>query len=493
MQPTRSPVLARPLLVAEPESSSRRWLVGAGLEALLAFVLAMFRIDARSIWYDEAVSVLASGSSLGELERVARTFDPNMSGYHALLGVWQRAFGSSETALRSLSAVAVAMAVVVVVALGRRIHDTRTGLIAGLVLAVSPFVVRYGQEARSYALEVLVVTTATYLFVLVIDDDRTSPAWWPALAYGVVAAFACYVHLYSVFVLAAHAVSLAFVAPARIPWTQLLRSARVASLLLVPMLFWLASGPSEHLQWIPRPEPGDLLVVARDISGGGAVALVLGGLVVLRVVGSARAFARSGRSRAAWTDGLALSWLLVPFALSALVSFTVKPIFLDRYLIVCVPAVALLAATALARLRFRPVAAAALAVVVIGSLVTISRSYGGHRTNWRDAVAYVSGHASTADGIVVCPPRARLPVTYYVTRTVPQVIRPISLSPADHWEAGFRVHGVDGTVAATWREGGPERIWVLGRAERCGFTFPDRDHNVSLAFTKMTVERYDRR
>ncbi len=84
-------------------------------------------------------------------------------------------------------------------------------------------------------------------------------------------------------------------------------------------------------------------------------------------------------------------WLATPFVVAALISFTVKPIFLDRYLIVCIPAVALVAATTLARLRLRLVAVGALSIVVIGSLVTIHRSYGGDRTNWRDAHRLLRG------------------------------------------------------------------------------------------------------
>jgi mannosyltransferase len=471
--------------------------VWASCEALVAFVLAMFRIDARSIWYDEAVSALASGSSLTELERVARTFDPNMSGYHAVLNLWQRVFGGSEAGLRSLSAVSISAAVVVVVALGRRLHDERTGLIAGLILAVAPFVVRYGQEARSYALEVLVVTTATYLFVRVVDDaDLAAQPAWPALAYGATAAFGCYVHMYTVFVLTAHAVSLVLVDPARVPWRRLRQIAAVFAALMVPMLLWLAAGPSERIQWIPRPAPADLYSIARDITGGGVVSGVLAVLVLVAVVHFRRSFARARRSRADWradwADGLGLLWLACPFVLSALISFTVKPIFLDRYLIVCVPAVALVAATVLARLRLRLVAAGALSIVVIGSLVAVNRSYGGHRTNWRDAIAYFAAYATPADGVVVCPPRARLPVTYYVTRTIPPALRPIPLSPSDPWDAGFRVEGVTAVAASEWIGGGPERIWVLGRVERCGFTFPGRDHNVSVKVAGMVVERYDR-
>ena len=214
MQSTRS--LPSPVSFEPNRRAHHRVWLFASVEALLAFALAMTHIGSRSVWYDEGVSAIAGTSSWGAIEHQARTFDPNMSGYHAALHLWQGVFGDSVTALRSLSAVAFAGAVVMLVALGRRLFDDRTGLLAGLILAVSPYVVRYGQEMRSYALEAFMVTTLTYLFVRVVDADRAAPPAWPAIAYGGTAAFACYVHMYTVFVVAAHLVSLAFVDPARV-------------------------------------------------------------------------------------------------------------------------------------------------------------------------------------------------------------------------------------------------------------------------------------
>jgi mannosyltransferase len=467
--------------------------MGASVEALLAFALSMMHIDARSVWYDEGVSAMATGSSWGVLEHVARTFDPNMSGYHALLHLWQGAFGDSETALRSLSAVAFAAAVLMLVAVGRRLHDDRTGLIAGLLLAVSPFVVRYGQEMRSYALEVFMVTTLTYLFVRIVDpEDPAAHQSWPVVAYGAAAAFACYVHMYTTFVLAAHVVSLALLDPARVPWARLRRSARWFAVLIVPMLLWMAGGPSEQLGWIARPSPLDFLQVASEIVGGGLVSLVLFALVGTVVVGFIRSFTRDWRTRARWADGLGLLWLVMPFVLSAVVSTVVKPIFLSRYMIVVVPAVALVAATGLTRLRVRRLAIGALSVIVIGSLLTIDRGYGGNRTNWRDAVDYMAAYANPSDGLVICPAKARLPVTYYVTRRIPSVLRPIPLSPSGKW-GSFRVRRVSKATAAGWLSRGPDRIWVLGKRHRCDFTFPGREHSVSVGFTGMAVERFDRK
>jgi uncharacterized membrane protein len=472
----------------------RRIWVGAGLEALLAFVLAMHRINARSIWYDEGVSTTVSRLPLRELPRIAGTFDPNMTGYHAVLHLWREIFGSSETALRSLSAVSIALAVPVLVALGRRLYDDRTALTAGLILAVAPFVVRYGQEARSYGLELLVMTVVALCFVRVVDPHDPVPTRTKhVVALGAAAAFACYVHLFSVFVIVALVSSLGLLDRARVPWARLRASAAVGALLMLPMLAWLTSGPSEHLQWIPRPSAVDVLAVAHDITGGGVVTVVLGALVGLAVIRIARSFARDRRTRAQWADGLALLWLVTPLVAAFLISVTVKPILLDRYLIVCVPAVALVAATTLARLRARPLAIGALIVVVLGSLAAVELSYGQQRTDWRAGVGYFAAQSTPTDGVVVCPAKARLPVAYYLTRALPAALRPIPLSPSVSWDAALHVKRVGKVTAAEWLSRGPDRIWVIGTSQRCEFTFPGRERAVDVEFTGMTVARYDRK
>jgi len=295
-----------------------------------------------------------------------------------------------------------------------------------------------------------------------------------------------------VFVLAAHVVSLAFVEPARIPWAQLRRSARWFALVIVPMLLWLAAGPSEQLGWIARPSPVDFVTVALQIVGGGLVALVLFALVATVVVRFSRLFTRARRTRAQWATALGLLWIVMPFVLSAVVSTVVKPIFLARYMIVVAPAAALVAAAGVTQLRSRRVAVAALGVILVGSLVTIDRGYGGNKANWRDAVDYMAANATTTDGVVVCPAKARLPVTYYVTQRIPPALRPIPLSPGGEWGA-FRVRRVSKTTAAGWLSRGPERIWVLGKSRRCDFTFAGRERSVAVGFQGMAVERYDRR
>jgi mannosyltransferase len=481
---------------ADPRLAPTRFWVVAGLESLLAFALAMFHIGTRSIWYDEGVSAVISGSSWTELEHYARTRDPNQSGYHVALHLWRSVLGDTEAALRSLSAVSVAFSVLVLVVLARRLRDDRTALVAGALLAVAPLAIRYGQESRSYTLLMLAVTVGTYCFVRLVDpDDRAAHSWWPVVAYAVVMAYACYLHLFAGFVVVAHGVSLVFVPPAWLRWRRLAASAALLAVLLVPIPIWFVTGYTDKITFIERPGPDDLFHVSSELAGGTVITVLLGLFVLLALVVFGRGLVRADgprRSRAVFHDGLGISWLVVPFVVSCLVSITVEPVFLGRYLIVSVPALALVAAAGVMAIRPRALAVGAFAVAVASSLVGVALKYDDPIENYRDPVALMAAHVTLRDGLVVCSPARRAPVEYYLLRDLPSERRPVPLSPSDPWDTGHHYVGATAAEARAWVDGGPDRIWLVGHPDSCGFELDGRERTVSRGFDSVFVQRYDR-
>ena len=155
----------------------RRWLP---LVAAMTFGAGLFlyRIGSASFWFDEAFSVQAAGQGLRHLLSVSQGAEANMILYNILLRGWLE-LGSSETWVRLLSAACMVGAVAATWLLAQRLFDARVASVAAGLMAVNAFVVRYAQEARSYALLVLLVVVATYLLVLALD--RGQRRWWVAL------------------------------------------------------------------------------------------------------------------------------------------------------------------------------------------------------------------------------------------------------------------------------------------------------------------------
>jgi hypothetical protein len=133
-----------------PSKGNRLSSVAPALILLLAAALRLFRIGNQSLWADEGNSVALAARSLREISAAAAA-DIHPPLYYWLLSLWTRIFGTSEIAVRSLSAVWGVVLVWLVYQIGSRLFDKRTGTVAALLAAVNPFLIYYSQEARMYA------------------------------------------------------------------------------------------------------------------------------------------------------------------------------------------------------------------------------------------------------------------------------------------------------------------------------------------------------
>jgi hypothetical protein len=149
--------------------SPERWLLAAIL--LAALVLRIVGISDESLWIDEAASWGFSQMPIGELWRTLPDFEAHPPLYYTLLKWWAVAGGTSEAALRSLSAVAGTITVYFVFVIGRfAIADERSaqlGLCAAAIVALHPVQIYFSQEARPYAIQTLGVAMAL-----------AALAWW---------------------------------------------------------------------------------------------------------------------------------------------------------------------------------------------------------------------------------------------------------------------------------------------------------------------------
>ncbi len=213
-------------------------------------MLRFTRIGHQSYWYDEANTVrllhLSFGKMLGDLRLTEST--PPL--YYGLAWVSARLFGFSETAIRSVSALAGVATIPVVYELGRIALSRRAGLIAAALTACSPFLVWYSQEARSY--ELLVLMAAVVLLLAVRARERPTPA--RLAAWAVACCLGLLTHYFALLVIAPTAVWL-FVAHRhrRALWGALALIA-VCGGALVPLL--ISQDTTGHSAWIQNTDLG---------------------------------------------------------------------------------------------------------------------------------------------------------------------------------------------------------------------------------------------
>ncbi len=150
-----------------------------------------WRLSDQSFWFDEAMSLYWARQSPGDILRVGLALeqDPHPPIYYLLLHYLIGILGESEVAVRSLSVFAGALLVFPMYGLGLRLGGWPTGLVAALLVALNPFLVWYGQEARMYALSVTLVMAGLYAFLRVLDEGQ--------LRWAVVSAVAMLAALYT--------------------------------------------------------------------------------------------------------------------------------------------------------------------------------------------------------------------------------------------------------------------------------------------------------
>lgn len=117
----------------------------------LAFALRLYRLEAQSLWADEGNS---AAMALRDFNSIAlhSAADIHPPLYYWLLKLWTIPIGTSEWALRSLSAFLGTLLVALIYALGKELWDEKVALISLALAALHPFQVYYAQEARMYML-----------------------------------------------------------------------------------------------------------------------------------------------------------------------------------------------------------------------------------------------------------------------------------------------------------------------------------------------------
>src|SRR5437879_7948044 len=125
-----------------------------------AILLRLRCVTCKPFWFDECFSVEVARIGWGNFLRLLWWREANMSLYYLLLRIWLR-FGQGEFFIRSLSVVIAVATLPAIYWLARLLYDRRVALMAAGLFAFNAYSVRYAQEARSYALFLLLATVSS--------------------------------------------------------------------------------------------------------------------------------------------------------------------------------------------------------------------------------------------------------------------------------------------------------------------------------------------
>jgi mannosyltransferase len=418
---------------SSPEASSLLDLsVLALLDGLTAF-LRFHALAAKSFWFDEGVSVAIARLDWYNFARILWRREANMSLYYFLLHYWLH-FGGSEFFVRSLSVLFAIASVPAIYLLGRRLLDSRVGLIAAALLAVNAYHVQYSQEARAYSLMVLLCLLSSLYFLKCVDE----PSRGNRTAYILCSVLAIYSQFFSGLLVIAQWISLSILdrEPTAPPTRAGTRSDfRWIALLVSPLVAFVATTGTGPLRWVQRPGLHDLWIFALHLTGNGgpwllfayAAACFTALLPVFRAHRARRVLCESWRYR------FLLLWLLFPIVLTLGLSLA-KPLFVARYFIFCLPALLLLVACGVTRLRpawlMVPAVLFLLAFSLPGTIGSYKHDLDIQRDDWRAATHFLLDHAEPSDALLFHVPMGRMPYEFYDSVLKPASAAPIVLYPS---------------------------------------------------------------
>lgn len=390
---------------------------------VLGAALRLATLDLQSYSHEEAVTasrVLHAG--LGDTLAAIPDSESTPPLFYVLAWIWSVPFGVGEVALRSLSALIGIAAIPVAYLAGRELSTRRIGLVAAGIVATSPMLIWYSQDARAYELLVL-LSALSFLFMIRALKGGASR---DLAGWAVFSSLALAAHYFALFVVGAEAVLLLARLRSR---AALLASAAVAAsgLALLPLALhqagipnndWISSEPLlDRLTDVPRKfllgETGAYI----DVYGRGAQsaylnrALIPGVLVLAGLVMLFRFADRGERDGARVALGIGASAVLAATALAIagpdyLLARNLLPAYVPLVLVVA-------CGLGARRAGWRGTAVAAALCALLASIAVYSETRSSLRNDdWRGVAESLAPGAGAR--LIVAPFLGDDPLIYYL-------------------------------------------------------------------------------
>jgi 4-amino-4-deoxy-L-arabinose transferase-like glycosyltransferase len=375
------------------------------LITLLAGFVRLFRLGAKSFSPDEAFSIIFAQTRWQDFLHLLFTSEANMGLYYALLRLWSQV-SDRPYFVRTLSVLFGVLAVVPVYFVGKFLFSKKVGILAATLLALSSFHVEYSMQARSYSLLVFLVTCSSLVFVRNIQSQAKEHWGWYILS----STAALYTHFFAVLVILAHFVSWLLLPPEYRKWRQLGNMATVA-ILGSPLLLFVLFHTGAHLDWVERLRAKEIYQLLTSLSGNGVRFIIF----VFATGFAVREFLRREHPDdciRAWSFIFVASWLVLPILVTVAVSQW-KPIFVPRFLIICLVPALLLYVEGLTLISPKKLQDGVVLVVICGSLIALRSYYRNpDPTDWRAAIAFLATDARSGDVLVFANPYCVFPFDY---------------------------------------------------------------------------------
>lgn len=392
-------------------------VIGLFVAGTLALAVVFRFLTTSDLWLDEALTVNIAKLPLSDLEPALRK-DGAPPLFYVLLHGWIQVFGSSDVAVRALSGgLGLAMLPLAYLA-GRRLGGTDPvrrrwlGWTSVLVVASSPYAIRYSTETRMYMLTMVLVL----LGYLAVWRATEKPTFWPLSGIALVTAGLLYAQYWAFFLVGVVVLTQLWVAW-RTPGDARRAAIRIIVAIAVGGLLFLPWFPTFAYQMQHTGTPWDTAVSPPtnaalgivDFAGG---KMIEGWTLVLPMVLLAL-LALFGRPRDRWdidldlrtVPGVRWEWFVgaVTLWVGLTLSFAAGTGFQSRYAAVMYPLFALAVAFGVMVFTDRRIRYAVVVFLVLVGFVGGGRNVVTNRTQASQVTDAITAAARPGDVVAYCP------------------------------------------------------------------------------------------
>lgn len=509
-KPDRPGIPTKPEWLARARIAPRAWLWIISIVIFgVALAFDLYRLGKPSIWFDEAFSVELARQPFPVMWHIIWGPEPNMELYYLLLRGWLALTGlfgwlPTEFVVRLPSVIFAALASLMVFLMGRRFINTAAGIAGAGLFTLNYLQLTYAQQTRAYSLQLLLLCISWYALLAALYSDGRARRWW--VCYVIASTLAIYAHLFSTLIILAQVT--AYTAILLLPGTWRTRArhrlpgfaASLGSFAVLGIPMWLVSLHGAKTNWLPIPHLHDIVALFQYITTNNSLyQLLLFVLCTFAVCIAFFAILPDMRPLLRAITNLSekdeqeqpgpgmrvhqvlpivislLCWLVVPVAISFVVSQSPLRLFSARYLVTILPPLFLLAGMALGLLRWRIVQVVCIAGVLLVALSNVPVYYRSAQVeDWNSAVPWLEQRYQAGDGLVCfdndVEQGCQIAVQYYLdaypsaahfTPDAPGAFSWETFGPANPASGTFAA--VDPNALAAYAANHPRFFYILGR------------------------------
>lgn len=310
------------------KKSSLVLIISAGL------AFRLYHLGAQSVWFDEVCTSFASNNPFPVgLKAAMGSVLQNL--YYYFMAVWMMIFGIGEFSIRFPSLVFSVLSIFFIFKLSKELFDETTGLIAALLLSVSPYSINYAQEARMYSmLWLLGILSFLFFYRFLVRDRIIYLVLY--IIFSVLSVYTAYTAF--LFIIVQNTIFFTFLN--RTKCRQWLTGQAVILLLYSPWSLALIRAVKfrQGIGWIGKTKDYyGFLVYAFDLFFNGSFGTktplepgVYWFLIISAFIGIVYAFKQ--RHRFVLSYCIVGLWILIPVVVYCLVDALVYPVLQQRYL-----------------------------------------------------------------------------------------------------------------------------------------------------------------